>query len=235
MGSFIFMYMSERLTIQDWALSERPREKFLEKGASSLSDAELLAILIRSGNRSDNAIDLARKILAGADNNLLSLRKFSYKDYKKFKGIGAGKALSIMAAFELASRCELQMTPVMARYNILLKLRDMETKKTLCRDTDNKMLGGVASGLAEYMNWDVTVVRLVFLFCLFAVQGSVLAYILAWIIVPSKYNPTGGLGLGKILLLLIICTLPILLFMLLFGTMFFGMMASFFRMNMPFL
>ena len=111
----------------------------------------------------------------------------------------------------------------------------METKKTLCRDTDNKMLGGVASGLAEYMNWDVTVVRLVFLFCLFAVQGSVLAYILAWIIVPSKYNPTGGLGLGKILLLLIICTLPILLFMLLFGTMFFGMMASFFKMNMPFL
>ena len=59
----------------------------------------------------------------------------------------------------------------------------METKKTLFRDTDNKMLGGVASGLAEYMNWDITVVRLVFLFCLFAVQGSVLAYILAWIIV----------------------------------------------------
>ena len=51
----------------------------------------------------------------------------------------------------------------------------METKKSLYRDTDNKMLGGVASGLAEYMNWDVTLVRLAFVFCLFAVQGSVLA------------------------------------------------------------
>ena len=66
----------------------------------------------------------------------------------------------------------------------------METKKTLYRDTDNKMLGGVASGLAEYMNWDVTLVRLAFVFCLFAVQGSVLAYILAWIVVPGKYNPS---------------------------------------------
>ena len=62
----------------------------------------------------------------------------------------------------------------------------METKRTLYRDTDNMMLGGVASGLAEYMNWDVTLVRLAFVFCLFAVQGSVLAYILAWIVVPGK-------------------------------------------------
>ena len=92
----------------------------------------------------------------------------------------------------------------------------MEEKKTLYRDTDNKMLGGVASGLAEYMNWDVTLVRLAFVFCLLAVQGSVLAYILAWIIIPSKYNPSGGLGFGKILLLIIICALPILLFMALF-------------------
>ena len=109
------MYMSERFTIQDWAPVERPREKFLEKGAESLSDAELLAILIRSGNRNENAIDLARKILSAAENNLQTLRKFSYKDYRKFKGIGAGKALSIMAAFELAARCEQQMAPVMAR------------------------------------------------------------------------------------------------------------------------
>lgn len=107
--------MDGKLTIQDWALSERPREKFLEKGAGSLSDAELLAILIRSGNRDENAIDLARKVLGGAGNNLLELRKFTFNDYRKFKGIGAGKALSIMAAFELAARCEQEMTPVMAR------------------------------------------------------------------------------------------------------------------------
>ena len=101
----------------------------------------------------------------------------------------------------------------------------METKKTLYRDTDNRMLGGVASGLAEYMNWDVTLVRLVFVFCLFAVQGSVLAYLLAWIIVPSKYNPSGGLSFGKILLLLILCGLPVILFSLMFGVMILGMFA----------
>ena len=102
----------------------------------------------------------------------------------------------------------------------------METKKTLYRDTDNRMLGGVASGLAEFMGWDVTLVRLAFVFCLFAVQGSVLAYILAWIIVPSKYNPSGGLGFGKILLLLIICGLPMILFTLLFGAMILSMFAT---------
>ena len=103
----------------------------------------------------------------------------------------------------------------------------MEEKKTLYRETDNRMLGGVASGLAEYMNWDVTLVRLAFVFCLFAVQGSVLAYILAWIIVPGKYNPSGGLGAGKILLLIIICALPVILFMILFGAMFFSMITAF--------
>jgi phage shock protein PspC (stress-responsive transcriptional regulator) len=102
----------------------------------------------------------------------------------------------------------------------------METKKTLYRDTDNRMLGGVASGLAEYMNWDVTVVRLILLFCLFAVQGSVLAYILAWIIVPGKYDKNGGLGFGKILLLLFVCALPIILFTLVFGAMILGMFAT---------
>ena len=101
----------------------------------------------------------------------------------------------------------------------------METKKTLFRDTDNRMLGGVASGLAEYLNWDLTLVRLVFVFCLFAVQGSVLAYLLAWIIVPSKYNPSGGLSFGKILLLLILCGLPVILFSLMFGVMILGMFA----------
>lgn len=102
----------------------------------------------------------------------------------------------------------------------------METRRTLFRDTDNRMLGGVASGLAEYMGWDVTLVRLVFVFCLFAVQGSVLAYILAWIIVPGKYNPSGGLGFGKILLLLILCGLPMILFSLVFGAMILGMFAT---------
>ena len=71
----------------------------------------------------------------------------------------------------------------------------MEGKKMLYRDTDNKMLGGVASGLAEYMGWDVTLVRLAFVFCLFAIQGSVLAYILAWIIIPEANTATEKLSM----------------------------------------
>lgn len=88
---------------------------------------------------------------------------------------------------------------------------NMETKRTLYRDTDNKMLGGVASGLAEYMNWDVTLVRLAFVFCLFAVQGSVLAYIIAWILIPAKGNAPKAFSIGLLILLLLICILPILL------------------------
>ena len=94
----------------------------------------------------------------------------------------------------------------------------MEGKRTLYRDTDNKMLGGVASGLAEYMGLDVTLVRLVFVLCLFAMQGSVLAYIVAWILIPTKGNAPKPLSFGLIILLLLICFLPMVL---LFGWFFF--------------
>ena len=103
--------MRERYTIQDWATDERPREKFIERGAESLSNAELLAILIRAGNKDENAIDLGRKILREAGNSLHTLKRFTYDDLKKFRGVGPGKALSIMAAFELARRCEISSAP----------------------------------------------------------------------------------------------------------------------------
>ncbi len=103
--------MGERLTIQDWEAEERPREKFLSKGGESLSNAELLAILIRTGNRSDNAIELSRKILFKANNSLQELKRFTFYDYSKFNGVGAGKALPIMAAFELATRLEIEQLP----------------------------------------------------------------------------------------------------------------------------
>lgn len=99
------------ITIQNWKEEERPREKFLNQGPGNLSDAELIAILIRSGNRNENAIDLARKILLHADNNLTILRKFTYEDLKKFNGIGTGKALSILAAFELSKRADMEEAP----------------------------------------------------------------------------------------------------------------------------
>lgn len=106
--------MDKKLTIQDWALGERPREKFLERGAESLSNAELLAILIRAGNREENAVELARRVLKCAGNNLSNLKKLKFNDFNKIKGMGIGKTLSIMAAFELGKRAELEYTPIKA-------------------------------------------------------------------------------------------------------------------------
>lgn len=108
------MPMKEKLTIHNWTAEERPREKFLISGGESLSNAELLAILMRTGNRDDNAIELARKILYKANNSLFELKKFSFDDYKAFKGVGPGKALPIMAAFEICRRMENMPRPEQA-------------------------------------------------------------------------------------------------------------------------
>ncbi|MCF8223247.1 MAG: DNA repair protein RadC [Bacteroidales bacterium] len=92
------------LKIKEWALEDRPREKLLYKGISSLSDAELLAILIGSGNNEQSAVDLAREVLGIASNNLNKLGKLGVHDLVKLKGIGSAKAINIMAALELGRR-----------------------------------------------------------------------------------------------------------------------------------
>ncbi len=93
-----------KLGIKEWALEDRPREKMLYRGISSLSDAELLAILIRSGNREDTAVELSRKILVDVKNNLHELGKQNFEDLSKHKGIGEAKAIAIIAAMELGRR-----------------------------------------------------------------------------------------------------------------------------------
>lgn len=93
-----------RLQITSWAEEDRPREKLLLKGKHSLSDAELIAILIGSGTVSLTAVDLAKQILQSVDNNLNDLAKLSIKDLKRFKGIGEAKAISIISALELGRR-----------------------------------------------------------------------------------------------------------------------------------
>lgn len=105
--------MRERLRIQEWSSEERPREKFLSKGASALTNAELLAIILRSGDRECNAIELARKILDRVGNSLEKLKSLSYEDLCMFKGVGNGKALSIMAALEISRRVECEQEPEM--------------------------------------------------------------------------------------------------------------------------
>lgn len=92
------------LSIKDWSEDDRPREKLLYKGRSALSDAELIAILIGSGNREESAVGLSKRILASSSHNLSELGKFSVKDLMKFKGIGEAKAVSIIAALEIGRR-----------------------------------------------------------------------------------------------------------------------------------
>lgn len=97
--------MSEiRKPIYAWAEDDRPREKLLLKGKSALSDAELLAILIGSGNREESAIDLCRRVLETSDGSLSELAKQSILNLKKFNGIGEAKAITIVAALELGQR-----------------------------------------------------------------------------------------------------------------------------------
>ncbi|CAN5172153.1 DNA repair protein RadC [soil metagenome] len=91
-------------SIKNWAQGDRPREKLLYKGKLALTDAELLAILIGSGNSKESAVDLSKRILSTIGNNLNELGKLSFKQLTHFKGIGEAKALTIIAALELGRR-----------------------------------------------------------------------------------------------------------------------------------
>jgi len=91
-------------SIKNWSQDDQPREKLLHKGKEALSDAELVAILIGSGNKQESAVDLSKRILSSADNNLSALGKLSLKQLMEFKGIGEAKAITIMAALELGRR-----------------------------------------------------------------------------------------------------------------------------------
>ena len=99
------------IKITEWAVEDRPREKLIQKGTSSLSDAELLGILISSGTRQKSAVDLGRELLAVADNNLNSLGKLSINDLTKLHGIGSARAVTIAAALELGRRRKLAEVP----------------------------------------------------------------------------------------------------------------------------
>jgi DNA repair protein RadC len=95
---------AENITIKSWAEEDRPREKLLNKGRQSLTDAELIALLIRSGSKKETAVDLSKRILKKSGNNLNALAKLTVNDLIKFKGIGEAKAISIIAALEVGRR-----------------------------------------------------------------------------------------------------------------------------------
>jgi DNA repair protein RadC len=99
------------LRITDWAVEDRPREKLIRKGTASLSDAELLGILISSGTKDKSAVDLGRELLGIVNNNLNSLGKLTISDLKKLNGIGPARAVTIAAALELGRRRKLAEMP----------------------------------------------------------------------------------------------------------------------------
>lgn len=95
----------KRISIKEWDDEDKPREKLLNKGRKSLSNAELIAIIIGSGNKEESAVELSKRLLNSVDNNLISLGKLSIeKMMSSFKGIGQAKAISIVAVMELGRR-----------------------------------------------------------------------------------------------------------------------------------
>ena len=95
---------SKSFSIKNWSDDDKPREKMVQKGKSVLSDAELIAILIGSGSRSESAVELSKRILSSVHNNLNELGKLSIRQLMQFKGIGEAKAVTIAAALEMGRR-----------------------------------------------------------------------------------------------------------------------------------
>ncbi len=93
-----------RISIKDWATDDKPREKLLHKGPAALSNAELIAILIGSGNTEESAVALSKRILNELNDNLAELARLTISDLRKYKGIGEAKAITIAAALELGRR-----------------------------------------------------------------------------------------------------------------------------------
>ncbi|HAQ70733.1 DNA repair protein RadC [Salibacteraceae bacterium] len=157
---------NDSLSIKSWAEDDRPREKFMAKGRSALSDAELIAILIGSGNKNESAVELSKKILSSVGNNLNRLGQLSLNDLMKFKGIGEAKAISIISALELGRRrktlgddktvkIESSITAFEALYPYLADL-DHEQFYTMLLNRSNKVIdivkisqGGVSGTVAD--------------------------------------------------------------------------------------
>lgn len=118
--------------ITTWAEEDRPREKMLLKGKLALSDSELIAILMGSGNREESAVELARNILSTVNYDLNELAKLTIKDLMKFKGVGEAKAISIISALELGRRRKASQT--MERLKITCSQDSYEALKPFMLD-----------------------------------------------------------------------------------------------------
>lgn len=116
---------SIKVSIKEWAEDDKPREKLILKGRAALSDAELLAIMIGSGNREETAVALSQRILKENSNNLASLSRQSLKQLMHFKGIGEAKAITIIAALELGQRRRSQEALVLPQITSSIKVFEL--------------------------------------------------------------------------------------------------------------
>ena len=131
-------------------MDDRPREKLLLKGSVSLSDSELLAILINNGNKEKSAVDLAKEILQMGNNNLNELGRFSLQEYQQIKGIGLAKAITIVAAIELGRRR--QLSPFLKK-TIFRKSEDIaEFIRTSIKDYSFEVFGVVYLNKSNKVN-----------------------------------------------------------------------------------
>lgn len=154
------------MNLKSLAEDDRPREKFLLKGKSAVSDSELLAIIMGSGNREESAVELARRILNSVENNWHRLSQLSIKDLTKFKGVGEAKAISIATALEIGNRKSQQevlerqqISSSQDAFEILQPhLSDLQTEEfwAIFLNHQNKILyktclfrGGIASSVAD--------------------------------------------------------------------------------------
>ena len=159
------------MSIKFLAEDDRPREKFLLKGKNSLSDAELLAIILGSGNREDSAVELGRKILGSVENNWHNLSLLSLSDLMKFKGVGEAKAISIAAALEIGHRRAAQEVPEKIQireskdiYKVLQPyLSDLQTEEfwAVFLNQNNRIVGKARLS-AGGINQSVVDVRILF-------------------------------------------------------------------------
>ena len=138
--------MSEHFTMKTLPESERPYEKFISQGEESLSDAELLAIIIKSGTTKETSVDIARRILQGNHNNLLNLYDLSYREFMHFPGIGQIKAIQLKAVAELSKRIaktksgyQLKMdNPATIADYYMEQLRHKKEEQLVCAFFDSK-------------------------------------------------------------------------------------------------
>ena len=100
------MEQQKHLTVKEWSDEDRPREKLIALGKKQLSNAELIAILLRTGVTGRSAVDLAKDILASADNSLTNLARLDFKQLSKRKGMALAKSATLMAALELGWRMQ---------------------------------------------------------------------------------------------------------------------------------